>query len=376
MRRKRLPSILLAVAACSLARPASAEMVIFHGKVLLEDGSPPGHMVNIQRVCAGREHPIRESSASGKTGEYTVRLEVSDFGGVFSGNFDGFGILPCALEATLDGFISSRLDMSDRRLTVNPQLPNIVLTPSVRGSLVDLNRGGSVPKGASRAWSQALKFIEARDWPAAEAPLRAVVQAAPKFAAGWVALGTSYQNQHKSAEARPALERALELDPKPLPPLYMLANVLYELKDWEAAVKTSQALIQSDARHVYLEADVLNAIARYEMRDLDGALDRIHEVMRLDKRQDLPRAEYILGTTEETRQEYESAAAHMREYLAKNPHAKDAAEVRDRIANLGHAKAADLSTELSSPDLRAPAAAEAPVPGGFKAFAAITHLPD
>src|ERR1019366_2118683 len=81
------------------------------------------------------------------------------------------------------------------------------------------------------------------------------------------------------------------------------------------------------------------------------------------------------GTIEEARQEYESAAAHMREYLAKNPHAKDAAEVRDRIANLGHAKAADLSTELSSPDLRAPAAAEAPVPGAFKAFAGMTHIP-
>lgn len=366
----------MAVAACSLARPASAEIVVFHGKVLLEDGSPPGHLVGIQRVCDGMEHPIREGSASGKTGEFTVRLEVSDFGGVFSGNFNGFGMLPCALEATLDGFASSRLEMSDRRLTMNPQLPNIVLTRSVRGSLVDLNRGASVPKGASRPWSQALKYIEARDWPAAEAPLRAVVRAAPKFAAGWVALGASCQNQHKAAEARPALERAIELDPKPLPPVYMLANVVYDLKDWEAAVKTSQALIQSDARHVYLEAYILNAIARYEMRDLDGALDRIHEVMRLDKRQDLPRAEYILGMIEEARQEYDSAAADMREYLDKHPHAKDAAAVRDRIANLGHAKAADLSTELSGADLRGPAAGEAPVPGGLKAFAAIARMPE
>src|ERR1035441_3901922 len=260
MRRKRLPSILLAVAACSLARPASAEMVVFYGKVLLEDGSPPGHLVGIQRVCDGLEHPIREGSASGKTGEFTVRLEVSDFGGVFSGNFNGFGMLPCALEATLDGFASSRLDMSDRRLTMNPQLPNIVLTRSVRGSLVDLDRGPSVPHGASRPWSQALKYIEARDWLAAETPLRAVVQAAPKFAAGWVALGTSCQNQHKAAEARPALERAIELDPKPLPPWYMLANAEYDLKDWEAAVKTSQALIQSDTRHIFLEAYILRCL--------------------------------------------------------------------------------------------------------------------
>src|ERR1035441_3187587 len=189
MQRRRLHSFLMLAAVFVLARPAVADGVTFHGKVLLEDGSPPGRLVVIQRVCDGMEHPIREGSASGKTGEFTVRLEVSDFGGVFSGNFNGFGMLPCALEATLDGFASSRLDMSDRRLTVNPQLPNIVLTRSVRGSLVDLDRGPSVPHGASRPWSQALKYIEARDWPAAEAPLRAVVQAAPKFAAGWVGLG-------------------------------------------------------------------------------------------------------------------------------------------------------------------------------------------
>src|ERR1019366_1411546 len=158
MRRKRLPSILLALAACSLARPASAEMVVFYGKVLLEDGSPPGCVVGIVRVCDGLEHPIREGSASGKTGEYTVRLEVSDFGGVFSGNFNGFGNLPCALEAALGGYVSSRLDMSDRRLTTTSLLPNIILTPYVRGSVVDLNRGASVPRAASRPWSQALKY--------------------------------------------------------------------------------------------------------------------------------------------------------------------------------------------------------------------------
>src|ERR1022692_2592973 len=198
MQRRRLHSILMLAAVFVLARPAGADVVTFHGKVLLEDGSPPGRLVVIQRVCEGLDHSIREGSASGKTGEYTVRLEVSDFGGVFSGNFNGFGNLPCALEAVLGGYVSSRLDMSDRRLTTTSLLPNIILTPYVRGSLVDLNRGASVPRAASRPWSQALKYMAARDWASAEPPLRAVVQAAPKFAAGWVALGATRPNQHNA----------------------------------------------------------------------------------------------------------------------------------------------------------------------------------
>ena len=367
--------MLILVAACVLPRPGSAETVIFRGKVVLDDGSPPGRQVIVQRVCVGLPQEMHEGTASGKTGEYSVRLEVADFGGVFGGNEMGQASLPCILEASLGGFVSSRIDLSDPHVTMNPRLPDLVLTRRSAVTSVDLTRGASVPRAASRPWSQALKYLDAHDWQAAEGPLRAVVKAAPAFAAGWMALGTACHNQHKSAEARPALERSIELDPKPLAPMYALANVDYDLKDWAAAARTSQALIQADTHHIYLEAYILNAIARYELKDLDGARDRIHEAMRLDKRQDLPRAEYILGMIEEARQEYDAAGEHMRDYLARNPRAKDAAEARNRLNNLGHAPPADLSAVVNDADLRPQAAGEAPVPGGLKAFAAVARMP-
>jgi len=365
---------LLLAAGFLVVQPGRADTVFFHGKVVLEDGSPPGRMVSIQRVCTGMD-PIRETSASGKTGQYSLPLEVSELGGVFSGNAYSLGTIPCVLEATLDGFSSSRLDISDPRLTINPQLPNIVLTRIMRGAAIDLNRG-NIPRAASRPWAQALKLILAADFAAAEVPLRAVVRAAPKFAAGWAALGLCEQRLHKPAEARPALERSRDLDPKVLPTVYMLASADFDLKDWEAASATSQSLIQADTRHIYLEAYIIDAISRYELKDLDGSIDRISELIRLDKRQELPRAEYILGTMLEARREYDAAAAHMRAYLDKHPRAKDAAAVVDRIANLGKANTpADLTGELQGADLHAPLAAEAAVPGGLKAFAAIARIP-
>lgn len=374
MQRKPSYPVLLLAAFTVLAPPAGAELAVFHGRVVLEDGSPPGRLVSIQRICDGLGQPAREGSASAKTGIYILRLNVGDLGGVFAASY-GTANAPCVLEATLDGYISSRLDMSDPHFTMSPQLPDIVLTRIVKGSHLDLTRGPSVPGAASRPWSQALKFIDARDWAAAEVPLRAVVLAAPKFAPGWLALGTVCKNQHKAAEARPALERATQLDAKPLAPWNELASVECELKDWEAAATTSQMVIQADSRHIYLEAYIVNAIARYQRKDLDGALERIREVPRLDKRQDFPRAEYILGMIEEANHEYDSAGAHMREYLARSPRAKDAAMVKERVANLGHASPADLSGELDNADLHAPAAGEAPVPGGVKAFAAIARIP-
>src|ERR1035441_862340 len=115
MRRKRLQSILMAVAACVLPRPGSAETVIFRGKVLLDDGSPPGRQVTVQRVCMGLPQEMHEGTASGKTGEYSVRLEVADFGGVFGGNEMGQASLPCILEASLGGFVSSPIGRASRR---------------------------------------------------------------------------------------------------------------------------------------------------------------------------------------------------------------------------------------------------------------------
>jgi hypothetical protein len=79
------------------ALPARGNDVIFRGKVVRDDGSALGHMVTVQRVCEGEETPVREGVASGKTGEYYIRLDVD----AFSQMYAGFNMVPvaCMLEA-------------------------------------------------------------------------------------------------------------------------------------------------------------------------------------------------------------------------------------------------------------------------------------
>jgi len=377
MPRQRLNPGLL-VAALALAAPgmAHADLVVFHGKVVMEDGAIPGRVVGIQRTCDGMDHPIREAIASPKTGLYIVRLDVSDFGGVFSGGVANSGLLPCVLEATAQGFASSKIDLTDRRTTMNPQLPDIVLRPVAPGALLNLDHGPGVPRAASRPWAQALKAMNVQNWAAAETPLHSVVENAPAFAPGWTALGAVCGHLAKPEEARKALERAIELDPKPLAPYLLLGEAEMDLKDWDAAARTSAALIQADSKRQYLDAYIQNAVAHYQAKDFDGALARINETIKLDKRREYPRAEYILGVILEARHEYDAAAEHMRAYLREHPRAKDAASVAERLANLGKSPPADLAAELTTADMRLPASGEAPVPGGVKAFAAIARLPE
>jgi VWFA-related protein len=340
----------------------------------MEDGSPPGRSVSIQRTCQGMDHSSVEGAASAKTGEYFVRLEVNDFGGVFAGGAGGTGYFPCVLEASVTGYVSTKLDLTDRKLTLNPRFPDIVLSRAKPGLTLDFDSGPSLSRAAARPWALAVKYLDTHDWAAAEVPLRAVVQAAPKFAPAWVALGAVCEHQNKPADARSAFERAIALDPKPLAPYLELAGAASELKDWQAASKTSETLIRADSKHSYLEAYLLNAVARYQLKDYDGALARLTELTRLDQHQDFPRAEYIQGLIYEARGDLTNAATHMRTYLDQHPHAKDFKDVSQRMANLGKQPLAELGDEVTAADLRPPPVGEAPVPGGMKAFAAIAGL--
>ena len=357
-----------------LLRPAVADMVVIRGKVVMEDGSPPGRSVVILRTCQGMDHTLVEGTASAKTGEYFVRLDVNDFGDVFSGGFAGAGMLPCVLEAVMPGYTSTKLDLTDRHITMNPRFPNLVLTRATPGSSPVLSTDVSVPRAAGKPWALAIKHIDAHDWASAEASLRAVVEAAPKFAPAWVALGNVCQFQLKAAEAKGAFERAIALDPKTLPTYLALASAESKLKDWEAASKTCETLMRADAKHTFLEAYLLDAVARYQLRDFDGALARLKELAQLDKHQDFPRAEYIEGLVYEARHELDTASARMRAYLDQHPHAKDYNEVSQRLANLGKQDLANLADVVTVADLRPAAVGEAPVPGGLKAFAAVAGL--
>ena len=341
----------------------------------MEDGSPSGRLVTIQRRCEGVTNPLPEANASPKTGQYFVHLYVDPYGAGFGGGLLSEQMLSCYLEAVVPGYVSTRVDLSDRHIANNPQLPDIVLSRQAPGALVDINRAFAVPRAAKKPWELALTRLTARNWAGAEEALRSVVAAAPDFAPAWSVLGAACQKQKKPAEARRALERAIELDPKRLPLYLALASVQIELNDWAAVASSSAALIKADSGHVYLEAYLDNAVARYQQQDYDGALERMNELIQLDKKQDLPRAEYILGIVLEARRELEAAAQHMRKYLDQHPGAKDAAAIRDRIANLGKQPKVDLAAEAASADIWMAAAGEAPVPGGIKAFAAIAQVP-
>jgi VWFA-related protein len=377
MALKRVSTLLtVALGACLLVPHADGQTWHLVGQVVMEDGTPPRKPVTIERYC-GPTSIIREA-ASNRDGRYHLGLmETSGLGAspmnvIPNGLF--MGDVPCVLRATLSGYESNVIDLRDWRPTNDPHLPTLVLRRPRPEAAFSPEADSSVPKSARKAWVLAMKDVEAGNWHAAEGHLQPVVAAHPGFARAWHLLGAMYQNQKKAEEALDAFQHATQADPKALGPYVLLARLAVQMKDWETALTTSEALIKADARHRYPEAYIHNAVARYQRNDLDGAEKSAREAVRLDRKHLLPRAEFILGTVLSAKRDYTGAASHLQQYLQLEPKAADAETVRTRIANLGKPEPAAAPAEIEAVSLSLPPAGEAWVPGGMKALARAARI--
>src|SRR5260370_34836076 len=103
------------VAALALfIQSGSGTDLLLYGKVVMEDGSPPGHAVSIERQCLGAEARALVSTTNRK-GEFTWHVVVNSFGVESLGSGFGFRGEVCFLKATLPGYESTTLDLTDRK---------------------------------------------------------------------------------------------------------------------------------------------------------------------------------------------------------------------------------------------------------------------
>ncbi len=391
--------------------PAEAGHLLFRGRVVMADGSPPPKPVGIEYYCPGK-HP-QVVGITSKRGDFLWNYEGTAFepsinttnastvfalqgvtgltvneppaGAAQSGyeslafsQRSGFGASGCILRAVSGGLVSSSVDLSDHKLTQNPQLPDIILTRPSASEGLEIAGAPTVPKAAQKDWGRGISALRSTNWEEAETHLRAAVDAAPRFGLGWSALALAYHNLHKSAEARDALERAIELDPKTISLRFRLMRTEMDLKDWKAAAATAAALTAADGGRRFPDAYLDKAVIYFHLNQLDPALESATEQIRRDTRHELPRGEYILGLIYEARHDYSPAAEHMKKYLELAPKASDAQAVRKRIDNLGKSADADVATEVAAAldvaDAQLAPAGEIWIPGGIKALSALAGL--
>ncbi len=321
--RAALLSAILAAGLLFSLRPAAAEVfpVIVKGKVTMPDGSPPPFSVGVERVCSDIQGSA-PGPITNKNGEYTWRMDV-----------DPMRTRSCVIRATHTGYTSTSIDISGLNgyTSTTTALDPIIITGQASDPYAILSKESGVPGGAAKPWKAAMKALDTSNFQEAATQMQAAVGAAPKFAIGWHALGVVDERLEKLTEARDAYQHAIDADPKMFAAYITLARLSIKMKNWEGAAKTADSLIKVDSKKSFPEIFLHQAVARYALKDLDGAAASAQEAMKAR----IPRAEYVYGRILEAQGDAAGAREHISKYLEVDKKAPDAPLIRARLDNLG-----------------------------------------
>jgi Flp pilus assembly protein TadD len=305
----------------------------------MQDGSPPPAGVEIQRECSDG-NGSRPGPRANKKGEYIWPIDN-----------DTTYTRVCRIEASLSGYFSTAVDISDLKGFVNKtvDLPPLVL--NIRGSdpRIINSMDTDVPGAAHAAWKLAMKAVEASNTPEAAKQLRLVVAAAPKFARGWHTLGIAYETEQMVAEAKDAYMHATDTDPKMLVSWVTLSRVDVLAKDWQGAARAADTAIKLDPKHMYPEVYLHQAVARFEMNDLPGAESSASEALRRDPKERKFRGEFVLGRILAAKGDTDGARTHVSKYLALNPSPPDIDLIKGYLDVIGKPEADALKPDLELP---------------------------
>lgn len=351
--------------------------IIVYGKVQMEDGTPPPKSVIIERGCSDGWAP-GNVAITDKLGRFTWKMDI-----------DPTSINRCTIKGVLKGYTSTNYEIPNLNAFSDPHLPPLILTQNGSNSTIEvLSDNVKVPYAAQLGWSRAQKALSANRLAEGERQLTIAVKAAPNFAQGWNALAVVLEHENKPSDAWKAYKKAIEVDPKLLGAYVPLARMSIEVKDWQGAEQTASELIKRDTAGRYAEARLIQAIARYQLKNVDGAIASANDTIQMDaKLHKLPAAEYILALCLDGKNDHAGASEHLKNYLAElPPRAPNAEIIRDLIAKLDKSIADGTPSPLVPPapealvgTMELPSTGvpgEAWVPGGRKALALLAGLKD
>ena len=335
--------------------------IFISGRVLLEDGTAPTEQVVIERVCGGSPHSEGYTDSKGYFGfelggKYNGTMRdasessgLTDFGadsGVgtsmpgsqirsLSGSspFGGDNrFANCELRARLAGYRSQTVNLASRRPLDNPDVGVILLhrlSGGEGGSTVSASSLGA-PKDAKKAYEKAIEALKKKKPEDAEKSLEKAVEVYPNYAAAWFELAKLRIDKGQADIGRKSLDQAIKADPKYVPPYLEIALIEVRGQHWKEAAEVTDQIIKLDSFD-YPQAFFFNAVAKYNLQDVEGAEKSAIQADKLDTRHIFPKSSHLLGVILAQRQDYSGAAERFRNYLKFAPNASDAAAVRAQL---------------------------------------------
>lgn len=237
----------------------------------------------------------------------------------------------CELRAVLAGFQSSTVRLQPIiGDSFQTEVGTIMLTRmgNVKGSAISAT-SLAAPKEARHAFEKGSKAFFAEKLPEAEKELEKAVRIYPQYAAGWSRLGDVQQRERNLQAAHDSYEKSLQADPQYVNPVFGLALIAIEEKNWKDA---AQLTAQVNSLNPYTFPAVLfyNAAANYNLGNFQAAEDSARKFKAADKEHSHPEVLLLLSNLQAQKNDFTGAAQQIRDYLALVPNAANAGELESK----------------------------------------------
>lgn len=339
--------------------PYMQPQIFLSGTVIREDGTPPPFGTAIELDCRGsvtREaivdssgrfsFQVGDANRIGRIGpDASERMNVSPFNedSVTRSPFETFdastypntmnpaNLMGCELRAQLAGYRSTQVRINTSVRQGLNEIGTIVIYPNgkVRGTTVSA-ANLLAPKSAQKALKKAVKALRKNKLDEAENLLKSAIQTYSQYGEAWVNLGELYQKRNRNDEAWRAYTRAIETDGLFVKPYLKLGWLASREQKWQIAAEYTDKALDLDPVS-YPEMHYLNALANFNLGNLDMAEKRAQQEQRLDRQCRFPQVFIILANIYILRNDTERSIEAMRNYLKHAPNAVDADIVRSRL---------------------------------------------
>ena len=346
----------------------SQHPLFLSGKVSMEDGTAPPDSTTIQLVCHSSPRSIGRTDSKGgfsiDLNNRAAMMNVADASENSQGSYGGAGpvgpsnngfsstvasatgsgptqgvigdrdLMGCDLQASLPGFRSDVLHLSNRRSLDDPNVGTLIMhrLANVEGTTISIT-SAMAPKDAKKAMEKGQNAVKKEKWDDARKEFQKAVEIYPKYAVAWAELGRVQERLNDPDGARKSFAMALEADGKLVTPYLELATMASREEKWqEVSGYTDRALKLNPVD--FPQAYLLNAMSNFYLKRMDIAEKSAREGIDHDGEHRFPKMNEVLGAVLLEKKDFAGAAEQYRKYLRYAPEGSNTAMARKQLADI------------------------------------------
>jgi tetratricopeptide (TPR) repeat protein len=322
----------------------ATQPLFISGRVALDGGAALAEPVAIERVCNGS---VRREGYTDFKGNFQLQIGTPSVGFQDASEGDTRSA-PTASMRTNGPTINAQHSVLEgcelRAVLAGFQSTSVILRPSLGDNFqidvgtIMLKRMGDVkgtaisvtsmaaPKDARQAFEKANKAFSEDKLPEAHKELEKAVRIYSQYAAAWSKLGDVDHRLQNIAGAKKAYEKALEVDPQYVNPVYGLALIAVVEKNWKDAAQLT-AQVNSMNRFAFPSAAYYNAAANYNLGNYEVAEESARKFKTSDTAHQHPEVSLLLSSILAQKRDFTGAAQQIRDYLAIVPNSAKTGEL-------------------------------------------------